>query len=169
LSVKHPVGPPIPEFGQGSENRCHVSSRTASGTLGVIASGGLVARRKQSRDVLDENPTGSKRLTDTYELGEKSGSLASQSLTTSSHTDVLARESSAENIDSWGIGTYLFHIIEAEHLRPVELQNFARVGIDLALPGTRHPRSFEPQSYAFDPTEEGTESHAWALPLQVAK
>jgi hypothetical protein len=56
LSVKHPVGPPIPEVGQGPEDRSHVPA---------------VVRREKTRDVLDENPAGSESTSDTHELEEK--------------------------------------------------------------------------------------------------
>jgi hypothetical protein len=83
LSVKHPVGPPIPEVGQGSEDRCHVCAWVAAGAgscgeEGVVEVGGespsgaigFVTRRKQARDVLDENPTGSELSNETHELME---------------------------------------------------------------------------------------------------
>jgi hypothetical protein len=74
LSVKHPVRPPIPEVGQGSQNDSHVPA---------------TVRREKARDVLDENPTGSELASETHELVEKSGSFASQPSTASSHAEVL--------------------------------------------------------------------------------
>jgi hypothetical protein len=86
LSVKHPVAPPVPEVGQDSEDDAHVPS---------------FVRRQKARDVLDENPTGSELTSETHELVEQSAPLASQASTASSHAEVLAGESSAENIDCW--------------------------------------------------------------------
>jgi hypothetical protein len=55
LAVQNPVGPPIPEFCQRPDDGSHVPS---------------VVRAEKSRDVLDENPTGSERTNDTHELVE---------------------------------------------------------------------------------------------------
>jgi hypothetical protein len=86
LSVKHPVGPPIPEFCQPSKDDGHVSAAVAGEKAG---------------DVLDDHPTGSELSKETMELEPKSAPLASQASTLSSHAEVLAGESSADHIDIW--------------------------------------------------------------------
>jgi hypothetical protein len=86
LSIKHPPGEAVPEFGQGADDGGHVFP---------------VVRGEKAGDVLDDQPGGSDLSSDTHELVEKSGPAASQSFTVSGHGKVLAGKSSAENIDNW--------------------------------------------------------------------
>ena len=55
LRIKHPVGPPIPEFCQDIEDDSHISS---------------AARMEESWDILDKDPARRKRLDDFTELKE---------------------------------------------------------------------------------------------------
>jgi len=70
LRVKHTPGPPIPEFAQRPENGSQIPS---------------VVRRQKAWDIFDENPCGTTLSSKAHEVEEKSGLLASQSSTASSH------------------------------------------------------------------------------------
>jgi hypothetical protein len=117
-SVKDPVGPPIPEVFQRPKDGSHVSS---------------FVRRQQSIDVLEENPLRSEFSSEIHKRMEEPCAASSESSTIASQGNVLAWESSDEEIDSSG----LFDIdppdvIEHRHLRPVTHQHSLRVWVDLA-------------------------------------
>jgi hypothetical protein len=80
LSVKNPVRPPIPEFGQAPDDGNEVSPSVTV---------------ENSGDVFEENPTGSDRSNDTMEFEPQSAPASSQAATLSSHGHVLTRDAAA--------------------------------------------------------------------------
>jgi hypothetical protein len=135
LSVKHTVGPPIPEFSQRPKDGSHVPSSCA---------------RQKARDVLDENPSGSALISDTHELVEESGPFASQPSTASSHTEVLAGESSANKVNSLNVTSKGGHIVIQHSIGPVMAKHQLSRFVYLALPADIHPGPFQPEVEAAD-------------------
>ena len=88
LSVKHAPGDAIPEFPQRPDDGAHVPPPV---------------RRQKARDVFEQKPRGRAFASDATELPEESASLSSQSATISRHAEILAGESSDEEIKrlSW--------------------------------------------------------------------
>jgi len=144
LSVEHPIGPPIPEFFQRPEDGSHVPSSV---------------RRQKSRDVLDENPSGSNLINDTHELVEESAPLASQPSTASSHAEVLAGESSSDKVNSFNVTSERGHIVIKNSIGPVPAKDGLSSRVDLALPAHLHPGPLEAEVKAADAREEGTDFH----------
>jgi hypothetical protein len=95
--VNHPVGPPIPEVFQTTDDRCHVSS--------------VVGSEKPGR-VLDDHPAGLEVGDEPLVLTDESGELVEVSGPGAGETrsvgcsdgGVLAGESSAEDSGSWESG-----------------------------------------------------------------
>jgi hypothetical protein len=113
-SVKHSVGPPVPEFAQRSEDGIKVASfvhfpdSTVPESVGVSSTTHLHRVRRaldgapgveKAGDILDENPTGAHLIKDSMELPPQSASSSSQSSTLSSHGKVLAGESSDHKVN----------------------------------------------------------------------
>jgi hypothetical protein len=119
LSVKHPVGPPIPALPQLSEDGSKIPPSVA---------------RQQARDVLEKKPTGSEHTSEANDLEEQPGSLASQPRTVSSHREVLARPPAAEKVNGRRPCAELSNIIEPPDGRPVAGEHGARGGVEFALP-----------------------------------
>lgn len=146
LSVQHAVGVPIPEFSQRPEDGTHVSAVRCEAPS--FARRGATGRQKPW-DVLNDQPTGSEFVSETHELVEQPGSLSSQASAPASQADVLAGESSTENIDIWSSVCFesltrdLSHVLVPGHIRPVALEHAACRLVDLDLPGDLEPSGLE--------------------------
>lgn len=115
LSVKHPPDHAVPEFDQPPNDDGEVAASvvgtrpSSSGVLVLLfaednrcrSAVRASARRQKAGDVLDDQPTGTELSSETMELEPQSAPLSSQASTASSHAEVLAGESSDENIDGW--------------------------------------------------------------------
>jgi hypothetical protein len=143
LSVKHPVGPPIPEVRQRPKDDGHVSASVAG---------------EQARDVLDANPAGSAFRKDASELEPQSAPLASQASTTASHAEVLTGESPANKVN-WGEGgaadrTDVGEEPMAKVGSKLALQDELAVPVDLDLPPDAVASSGKAEIEASDAGEE---------------
>jgi len=83
-AVENPPCQAIPEVGQRSKHDSEVPTAVAT---------------EQSGYVLDEKPSGSKRLSDSGELMEEAGAFACESGSSSGDGDVLAGETAADKIN----------------------------------------------------------------------
>jgi hypothetical protein len=111
LSVKNAVGGPIPQFCQRPENGSHV---------------GAVARRQKAGDVFEKNPAGSDTLNDSHGVEEQPASLASQSSTLASHTEVLAGESATDELASHSVRCVVgLHVVMPRRFGEVNREHFA--------------------------------------------
>jgi hypothetical protein len=113
---------------------CIALERRARGRLGG----------QQTSDVLEQNPLGSERINDAYELEEKSGSRAVQSSTASSHANVLAGESSGDHIDICGwpplvSSGELTDITVSDDMREPPVEHLVAELVDLHLSENAHP------------------------------
>src|SRR5690606_39273314 len=84
LSVKHPVGPPSPEFRQEPEEGAKIPSS---------------ARRQDSGDVLPENPAGANSLSQGQKLDCEVAARIVQSEPPAGNAEGLAGGSSHEKVD----------------------------------------------------------------------
>lgn len=82
-AVDNPPAHAIPEVGQRSKHDSEVPTAVAG---------------EETWNVLDENPSGSKSVDDPGELEEQAGAFPGEPAAASSNGEVLARESSAEEI-----------------------------------------------------------------------
>src|SRR5690606_15253807 len=130
LSVKHTVGPPIPEFPQRPDDGSHVLAPVG---------------RQKSRDVFDDHPTGAELIKDASELEEESGPLASQPSTVSSHREVLAGKASANKVNWFKpVSANRLHILDRLCLGELPSQHPAAPRVDLDHPDRRHPGPADP-------------------------
>jgi hypothetical protein len=155
LSVQHSVGEPVPEFRQRPEHGAHVPS---------------AFRRQEAGDVLDDGPRRLELVDDACELVEEARPRAVEAGSPTCDAEVLAGESSTEEIDCRKVSSSDFSdIIESLHVGPVTVQDPAAGRVDLDLPDALHARSLEAQVKAADPSEQAAEPHAassawlWAL------
>ena len=143
LAVKHAVGPPIPEFPQGTEDEREILASVAG---------------KQTIDVLDKNPAGSELANDAMELPPQSGLLSSQSATASRHADVGAGESTADEVDRGKVvSSALTDIAMPFDVGPVRGEDTPALSVDLDLPGTAPAGALKPEVEAADASEERAE------------
>ena len=77
------------EAGELAEEDREVGAAVVVGSIIIWVTLNVRARARrggeQTKDVLEENPGGSERINDSYELEEETGPLASQARTASSH------------------------------------------------------------------------------------
>jgi hypothetical protein len=83
-SIENPVGPPIPNGPHLVDEAGHISSTVT---------------RQEAGNVLQQNPTGSNRLSDSEELECEDAALSVKAASLSGNTEVLAREPSDEEVD----------------------------------------------------------------------
>lgn len=148
LSVSNPPGHAIPEFDQASDDSGEVVSLVHFPALSVTHTARRVIDRrprgKQARDVLRENPAGSKFSNEATELPPQPRPLSTQSRTMPSHGEVLTRPAARENIDSWEVvSSDGANVVIARHVRPVLGEHAAARRVDLYLEGAAHSRSLE--------------------------
>src|SRR3990167_762244 len=140
LSVRAPPAPHIPEFRQPSKNRGKVVSPV---------------RGTKARDVLDDHPFRMKFSNKACKLKPEPAPISSQARALSCHADVLAGESSTENVNPREVCPLEFsNVVIARHLRPVAGQHPPRVFIDLTIEQDAEARSFEPQIKSTHPREQ---------------
>jgi hypothetical protein len=98
-------------------------------------------RRQKSRDVLDENPSGSLFFNQACEFVEEAAVLSSQASTTARHRYVLARESSDSKVVSLEvICSHILYIVVERNVRPMVIENVVTIQVVLDLSDTAHTR-----------------------------
>lgn len=106
MSVKDPVGPPIPMVRQPSKD---------GGKIGPSVGG------QQSSDVLDNHPTGSDISNEPSELVPESRPFASEASTLACDADVLTWEPSDDGVGSESnklVCSDIGHVLPAGHVGP---------------------------------------------------
>jgi hypothetical protein len=83
-SVDHPPTDAIPDFGQ----RCEKDSKVSA-----------LGRGEEPHDVFKDNPSWPKLICDPCELKEETGALTLEACSLAGNAEILAGESSAENVD----------------------------------------------------------------------
>lgn len=129
LSVKNPVGEPIPALCQPPEEG---SKRPSS------------VNRQDAGDVLPDHPAGPKSVNEANKLKCEVPSIASNSRSKSGDTEILAGGSADENIDSWVLAGFDGGKVAMQrNLRVVVFQHGARERLDLreerGFPAPRMP------------------------------
>ena len=147
LSVKHPVGPPIPEFFQPSKDDGHICS---------------AVRGKKARDVLDENPTGSDLSDDAMELVPEARPLTSEASSATGHGEVLAREPSANKVGCSPLASVGGDVIVDVGTEAATEDAPAR-GVFLDLSDDGVSCSFESKVESSDAGEQGKNPHRLSL------
>jgi len=143
LSVKHAVGPPVPEFPQRPEDGAHVPP---------------FVRRQKTGDILDQHPPGTSLLSDSRELEEESGSLSSQASTASCQADILARKSPAKKPRTSFFALVRRDVIVFRGLGPVVIQDATAGRVDLDLAGALESGAFQAQIQPPHAGEQADES-----------
>jgi hypothetical protein len=129
LRVKHPPRQTVPEFGQCGDNDAEISP---------------IGRTEESWDIFDKYPTRGKSACDSGELKEQGAPLSSQSLTASSHGEVLTWEPTAKKVN-WGelIGVDRGDVVISRHSRPVPFEYLITELIIFHLPADLPPGALE--------------------------
>ncbi len=94
------------------------------------------------------------------ELEPESASLSSQARAAACHADILARESSADEIDGRNVACDASDVVIARHPRPVFGEHCPRVWVYLALPGDFHPGPLKAKIEATDTGKKAPHLHA---------
>jgi len=132
----------IPERGQVPENSAHSSS-------------------KQSCDVFHDDVAGSKLANESGIFGPKTRAGAVDAGASAGEAEVLAGETSTEDVDRLGLdGGELADIGVARDVRPVAGEDTATEGIGFALPEHAHTGPLQAEVEPADPGEQGADIHA---------
>src|SRR5690606_18327516 len=120
----------------------------------------------QRCDVLHEHVFGSKLANDPGKLSPQAGTFAGNSCSLSGIANVLARESSADEIDWREIVSADFsHVSESDCIRPVSFKDPCRIVIHLDLPDCSHPCSLKAKFQASDTGKKRSDGqHCFPLP-----
>jgi hypothetical protein len=126
----------IPERGQRPENDVHSSS-------------------KESCDVLHDNVSRSNLANDPSKLVPKTGPLACESCSLASNADVLAWESSADEIDAVVVVRWRerSHVVVLGYVGPVLVEDCGCIRVNLHLPLARHSGPLKSERKATNPSE----------------
>jgi hypothetical protein len=154
LSVQHSVGEPIPESPQVSEDG---SKRPPS------------VDRQEARDVLEDDPTGSKLSHEPGDLPVEIAALvvSTHAAATSCHGERLAGESSGDDSSlgnkasgSEVIGGHGPHVVEQGHVREVVAKDAGGLLVDLDGGDGSDTDPFGGEIEAADAGEQGDEGEA---------
>src|SRR5690606_20558281 len=97
---------------------------------GQVSEYDIQPSRKQRCDVLHDDVAGSKLANDPGKLSPQAGTFAGNSCSLSGIANVLARESSADEIDGREIvSADLSHVSESKGVRPVSFKDLCRIVI----------------------------------------
>jgi hypothetical protein len=159
--------------GVGNEPNPISPVRGAKGTsryavpLRVIPERGQVSKHspesssKESWDVLHQDVSGSKLANKAGVLRPKTRTLSLNTCASSCVAEVLARESTAENVDRLNvIAPQLAYVVVDRHVRPVLGKNLLAEGVLLAEPCGLKASPFQPKVEAANAREQAADLHA---------
>jgi len=138
LSVKNCPGHAIPEFGERPYDRFKVSAAST---------------REEPRYILSDNPGGAEFSNEPVILPPERATVISQTSAASCNAVRLAGESSAKNVNCWGVCDSM-NVSKVLHLGPVVLQHPAGELVYLRLPTDSHPRPLRGQVEPADTGEQ---------------
>jgi hypothetical protein len=117
----------------------------------------------ESWDVFHDCVLGSYFANDAPKFPPKPASLSVEPCAVPCETDVLARESAAENVGLSRVWSVVcvegLDIVIDWRIRPVLVENFGAVVVFLALPDHVESSTFGPKVEATNPSKEATDSH----------
>jgi hypothetical protein len=143
--VEHPPGEAVPEVGQRSQYDAEVPT---------------IVRTEESGYVLDEQPGGSKSISDPGELVEQAGALACEAGASSGDGYVLTREPASEDVCSRCIRTNSSYVHKAGRVGPVGGEDAAFPRVGFALEGDAESGAFEAEVESADAGEEAPDEHS---------
>jgi hypothetical protein len=128
--------------------------------LGQLDENSIKPPNKQSCDVFHDNESWSKCANDSGELKPKTRPLTVKPLFASCAADVLAWESSADNIDLPIFGGRRrkgSHVVPSANMGPVLCEDSLTEWVDFTLPPAFHSGPFKAEIKSADASEQGAE------------
>jgi hypothetical protein len=122
--------------------------------FGQVSEYGYEPSSSESWDVFNDHPSGPNCANDPSELVPKTGPSTGEASTLSGNADVLAGETTADEVNApLALRRERPHIFVLRDFRPVLLENCGCIRVNLHLPLAFHTRSFKAEREATDPCE----------------
>lgn len=120
---------------------------------------------QKASDVLEDQPVGVERISESYELGVQAGSEASQPSTLTGHGEVLARTPSGDDVGSSHnasklVCIYIPHVGPSGHIGETFGEDSLTGGVPFDLGGDVDPCGFEAEVEATHAGEQADGVHA---------
>lgn len=149
---------PIPNVRGTNEGRGDAIPLCIVPDRGQIPENSFKSPVSERWNVLHEDVTGSYLTDDSSVVRPESASGSSDSSPSSCPGNILARESTSENVDSGGVGD-TGNVAEVRDVRPVLGEDAGSVGIDLGEPSGTEPASpFKSKVDSPDSAEEASDT-----------
>src|SRR5690606_26262209 len=140
-----------PEFGKRPDDRFKVCAAST---------------REEPRDIFPDNPFGAEFSNEPVILPPERATVVSQASAVSCNAVRLAGESSAKNVNCWGVCDSM-NVSQVLDVRPMVVEDTGRVLVDFRLEHDLHARPLRGQIEPADTGEQRTHPHpVTAFPMR---